>query len=69
LDFFYNFFLLQFILALLEKSRENQQNTIKQPLQLTNTNPQLEISMNVDHFKELFDCGIISQLNGKINLA
>ncbi|CAB5361713.1 unnamed protein product [Rhizophagus irregularis] len=55
--------------ALLEKSRENQQNTIKQPLKLTNTNPQLEISMNVDHFKELFDYGIISQLNRKINLA
>ncbi|GES99854.1 zinc finger MYM-type protein 2 [Rhizophagus clarus] len=55
--------------ALLEKSCENQQNTIRQPLQLTNANPQLEISMNVDHFKELFDCGIIPQLKGKINLA
>ena len=25
--------------------------------------------MNVDHFKELFNCGVISQLKGKINLA
>ncbi|GBB92987.1 hypothetical protein RclHR1_20960004 [Rhizophagus clarus] len=55
--------------TLLKKSCENQQNTIRQSLQLTNANLQLEILMNVDHFKELFDYGIISQLKGKINLA
>ena len=62
-------FLLQLISALQEKSQENQQNSAKEPLQLTNVNSHLEISMNVDHFKDLFDCGIISQLKGKINLV
>ncbi|GBB95357.1 hypothetical protein RclHR1_25150001 [Rhizophagus clarus] len=29
----------------------------KKPLQLTNINQQLEISINIDQFKELFNCG------------
>ncbi|GBB86652.1 hypothetical protein RclHR1_13010008 [Rhizophagus clarus] len=44
---------------------ENQQNSLKKPLQLTDINQQLEISMNIDQFKGLFNCGLISKLKGK----
>ena len=46
----------------------NRQPSAKKPLQLTDVNQQLEILMNIDQFKELFNCGLITQIKGKINL-